>query len=491
MRSGVIILLFAINVCFAQEELGILHSNYASTNTIEINPANGVLSKQYLDINLLGIHAYANNSLVYLNRSSFTVGGLINGTQEEVSPLYNLTQKRNSALGLAKISGLGAVLSVGDHSFGIKLNAKAFADGRNVPSQAAEYLVNDQIPTAGTYTHENIKAGYLSYAEIQGHYSRNIIKRDVHLVSAGVNLGYLIGIGGASFKINEGTFTVYDQENGELNSLNGEYMYLGPAWNSGKGFSASLGAVYSRMEESIDGYFHNSPKSGCENIDYKWRFGASLIDLGWVNFKNNALYRNFNETTGGAGDEAFESVDVQSWDAEIANRTTDANQKVWSRSKVYLPGALSLQGDYKFTELFRVGATYTHGFSKGQYRFGVQRAKLLSLTPRLETKRFEFAMPISLYEWRKPQLGAMLRLNNNLIIGSDKLGSFFGRNEIYGADLYVYVKFGLNRNPRCSTKDPGYKEQKLRSNGKSRGNTKNRGKRAKTGKSNKYSCPKF
>jgi len=491
MRKIVVISLLIVNVCLGQEELGIIHSNYSPFNTVSINPANGVLSKQYLDINLVGLHAFANNSLVYLDRSDLALKGFVDGTKDEVSPLYNLNQKNNSAYGMANVQGPGAVLSVGDHSFGLKLNSKAFIDARKVPAQAGEYLLNNQIATAGTYTHENLKAGYLSYAEIQAHYSTNLIKRDVHLLSAGINLGYLIGIGGASFKINEGTYTVTGPDTGELNSLKGEYMYTQPAWKSGKGFSSSLGAVYTRMESPIDDYQNNSPKSGCDCIDYKWRVGASLIDLGWVNFKENAQYRNFDETTGGAGDAAFEEFDPSSWDAEIANRTTASNQSVWSQSKMYLPGAISLQGDYKFTSRLAIGGSYTHGFSKGKYRFGVQRSKLLAITPRFETKRLEFALPISLYEWRRPQLGAMLRINNNLIIGSDKLGSFFGRKEVYGADLYVNIKLGLNRNPKCSEKEPNYKEQKYKANGKSKGTSGRKSSRKKGGRKHKYDCPSF
>lgn len=491
MRKVAVISLLLVNVCFGQEELGVMHSNYSPFNTVTLNPANGVLSKQYLDINLVGLHAFANNSLFYLDRSDLAIKGFVAGSTNEVSPMYNLNHKNNSSYGMGNVKGPGAVLSVGDHSFGLRVNAKTFIDVRKVPSQAGEYLLNQQTPTTGTYTHENLKAGYLSYAEIQAHYSTNIIKKDAHLLSVGVNLGYLIGIGGASFKINEGTFTVVDEDSGELNSLNGEYMYTQPAWKSGKGFSSSIGAVYTRMESSVDGYMHNSPKRGCDCIDYKWRVGASLIDMGWVNFKENALYRNFNETTVGAGDEAFEEFNPENWDTEIANRTLASNQNVWSQSKMYLPGALSLQGDYKFTDQLAMGASYTHGFSKGKYRFGVQRSKLLAISPRFETKRLEFALPISLYEWRKPQLGAMLRINNNLIIGSDKLGSFFGRNEVYGADLYVNIKLGLNRNPKCSEKEAGYKEQKYKPNGKAKGKSREKNSRKKAGRNHKYDCPKF
>jgi hypothetical protein len=310
-----------VNAFMAQEEAGLVHSNYASASAIEINPANGVLSKQYLDLTLAGFHAYANNNLVFLNRSSFSLGSYINGLTDEVSPRYNLNNNKNSAFGLVSLSGLGAVLSVGDNSFGIKLKVKAIADGRNVPNQAGEYLVNNGVPLPGTYSNKDLKFGYAAYAEIQGHYSRNIIKRDIHLLSAGINVGYLIGIAGASFKINESTYTIFKQESGELNSLSGEYIYTMPKWNSGNGFSSSLGAVYTRMEASVEGHLHNSPKSGCACVDYKWRFGASLIDIGWVDFKENALYRNFDETTGGPGDEPFENADPEEWDGEIANRT--------------------------------------------------------------------------------------------------------------------------------------------------------------------------
>ncbi|MCB0761579.1 MAG: hypothetical protein KDC12_08660, partial [Flavobacteriales bacterium] len=82
-----------------------------------------------------------------------------------------------------------------------------------------------------------------------------------------------------------------------------------------------------------------------------------------------------------------------------------------------------------------------------------QRGSQIAVTPRYERKRFEFALPVVLHEYRHPHIGAMIRLNS-IIIGTDNLGAYLLNTELYGADLYVSIKYTIFRSFGCKQKKP-------------------------------------
>lgn len=496
-------LICSLSVTYGQENFGIFHSNYATTNAVSINPANGVMSKSFLDINLVGVKAFFNNNLVYLSKEDYQFSSIVKGNTDNLVPQYNLNGFKSKGFGKTTVNGPAVALSFGDNAFELHANAHAFSNIGNIPNDAAQYFIDQEMPAFDTYDHSKINGNALSYVEIGGSYSRNIIKKANDIISAGINFNYLIGIGGVGAKINSANYTINGSDDISLNSLNGEYMYSEAKWGAGKGFSGGLGVTYTRMNTQTQNYLHNTVSSNCNCEDYKFKLGASFIDLGYVNFKNNAFYRNFTEGSTSGNDTELQNASLDELDGIIASRTTSANQTVRKISKIYLPGAASLQADYKMRDNLYLGAAYIHGFSKGKRRFGVQRPKSLSLTPRVEFKRFEFALPISLYEWQQPQVGAMVRINNNIIIGTDKIGAFTGRTNVFGADIYVNIKLGLFKNPKCKEanqawsnpnsnknsvgKKNGFFNKKKSNGSKSKFNT---GKKSK-GKVSSYSCPAF
>jgi len=485
-RNLVIILSFLTVQLFGQDQAGIMHSNYASTNTVEINPANTVLSKSFINVNLAGFHAFANNNLVYIAKDQYKLGQFVKGNFENVTPSYNLSTNKSIGNSTGTISGPAIAMSFGDHGFDLHANLKVFGNVGNAPTSVADYAINNTLPVAGNYQYQNMKGAGLSYAEFGGSYSRNILKKGNQLLAAGATFNYLVGIGGGAAKLHNVDLDVLNAQDVQLNTLHGEYMYVNPEWKSGKGFSTSFGINYALMEGDVTDHKHNTKESDCNCEDHKLKLGASLIDLGFVNFKDKALYRNFSEN----GDPSSLTGTVENLDANIAAQTTDGAQQVWSRSKIYLPGAFSLQADYKVQDHLYIAGAYIHGFNKGRKRFGVERANVLSLTPRIEFKRFEFALPVSVWEWRKPQLGAMIRINNNLIIGTDKLGGLIGKTNVYGADIYVNLKFGITRNPSCKSKDKGSPSFSSSSPKPSKyKKKKSNNPKKKSGKHDTYSCP--
>jgi hypothetical protein len=60
-------------------------------------------------------------------------------------------------------------------------------------------------------------------------------------------------------------------------------------------------------------------------------------------------------------------------------------------------------------------------------------------------------MPLSLYQYKRPQLGLCMRLNS-IIIGSDDLGALLFKKDIYGADVYLSLKYTIFKHWKCGAK---------------------------------------
>jgi hypothetical protein len=209
------------------------------------------------------------------------------------------------------------------------------------------------------------------------------------------------------------------------------------------------------MQERVTTYLPNSPKNGCNPKFYKYKIGVSLLDFGNIKYNEN-------------NSEVF-AIDVDSLligpneDIENVLNSITTGQEVGAISRpnrMSLPTVLSLQLDFNvWNNMFYINGTIIQGIPPFANSFGVRRANSVSVTPRFETKWFDLAMPLSLYEYRQPQLGLSMRLYF-LTIGTDKLLSMFIPSDLYGADIYAQVKVPLFKNPNC--KDRGFNSKKSR-----------------------------
>ena len=76
MNARILLLVACVScttISLAQERLGLANSNYAGTTGMPLNPSSMVDSKAWLDINLVGVDAFAWNNFVYLSISTSSV----------------------------------------------------------------------------------------------------------------------------------------------------------------------------------------------------------------------------------------------------------------------------------------------------------------------------------------------------------------------------------------------------------------------------------
>ncbi len=459
---SVAVILIAVTA-HSQERVGLANSNYAGTTGMPLNPSSMVDSKSWLDINLIGADAFAWNNFVYLSKSNFYFWKNV-PQNNWPTPLYRMNGKEKHGVVNMRVDGPSFTLSHGKNAFGFHTAARTFVSFEDLLEPSAVYLYEglDFDPQQNvTYNQQKMGIYATAWAEVGLSYGRIVYQRGKNLVNSGITAKYLMGIGHMSMYLDELNHTVVSDEDWNITNLTGQYAMTEPGVATGHGFAVDLGVTYKRMLEDVDDYVPHTAQSDCGTIDYKYKIGISLLDLGGINFNKNSLIRRFENST--TTWENYPDAEVNSMsdiDALIASQfASDAGSMTSGvRYGTALPSAVSVQFDYNLGKNFYANATWVQGFKLSKGTTGIRRS-LLAITPRYETKWFEASLPVSLYDYRSPQLGLAFRFHS-ITIGSDNILPFFIPMDIYSANIYASVKITLFKNPSCGKGRAGKKRNK-------------------------------
>lgn len=465
MNARILLLVVCIScttISLAQERSGLANSNYAGTTGMPLNPSSMVDSKAWLDINLVGVDAFAWNNFVYLSKDNFYFFRDV-PSGNVPSPLYRMNGKEKNGVVNARVDGPSFTLSQGKNAFGFHTAARTFVSFEDFLEPSAVYIYEglDYDPQQGvSYTQQKMGAYATAWAEIGASYGRIVYQRGKDMVNVGGTASYLMGIGHMSMYLDELNHTVVSDEDWNISRVTGQYAMTEPGFANGHGFAVDLGVTYKRMLENVDDYAPHTAQSDCGTIDYKYRIGVSLLDLGGINFSKNSLIRTFKNSTTTWNN--YPDAQVNSFgdiDALIASQfASDAgSMKTGTRYGTALPSAVSVQFDYNLGKNFYANATWVQGFKLAKGTTGIRRS-VIGITPRYETKWFEASLPISLYDYRSPQVGLAFRFYS-VTIGSDNILPFFVPMDVYSGNIYASVKFMLFNNPACGKGQRGKKSK--------------------------------
>ncbi len=445
--------IFWYSSLLSQDNLGIAGSTRAPVNTMLNNPSTIVDSRAFIDINLVGVSVYAMNNMAYLDGKSFSFKMF----DTLSSVLINRTNAPYNAYIDVMAHGPSATFAVGQHAFGIHTAVRTVADVRGVPESLGYYITEGfQYREQMGIMHrvKDLRLNALGWGEVGLSYGTIIARDGDAITQMGISAKRLFGYAGLGMRIDDWTYIVRDSSNMQTQTFHGEYGFNDPMANNsyinGKGWGFDIGFTYKVRKSMSEDY---KPHDPCTDGDYRYRLGVSLLDLGRINF-NGPFYRNqFNQN---------ESSDWEDFQGTTANDIADLDSLINSnfqlvrdnsdeqKFRMKLPTALSVQMDYNLGYNFYVYGVATYGLPR-KNGLGVQRASYLGIAPRWETKRFEVSVPFSLYEWQRPQLGMMLRLNS-IIIGTDNLGGVLFNQDVYGADIYMSIKYTIFKHWKCKSK---------------------------------------
>lgn len=445
-----VICLFVLSLK-GQNQIGLRTSNYSGVNGLELNPSSFSYSPYKWEINIISGGLFFENEYLFVENTNLfdllTHDGPVlfrsqsieaQNTEDDPSALYynyfdanqNISNSFNAFLGLPSIA-----LQYKDFSFGLFANIRS-ASAVNKLDPDLDYFSLDQWPEGLSKSIDPFSMAGMLWGEIGFNIGYKIKDDQRGQLHIGANLKYLIGYEG--FYINSSNTSQVTEILDTFLISGGPYQYgiASGALNeggynlnaNGNGLGLDIGATY--IAKSND------------RRPYKWRLGASIIDIGYVDFDENAQEHQFSASD--LYDVARNSISDVTTINNLISTASDqflgdnAESLKGNSFYIYTPTALSLQFDYSINEHWFLGALVNQRLKLSKQM--IDRENLYALSARYETARFEAGMPVTLYDGKHLRMGTWIRISF-LTIGSDHVNSLFTKEaQFSGSDIYFALK---------------------------------------------------
>lgn len=492
-RIQSILLLFLIASCFSvksQEMLGTTIGNYAGINSVQLNPSAMHGSRQWLDIQLVGVDLSLQNNYMYLSKQEFVIwdifksGFILPSHDEEYGSevrnfyRYNNSNRKQFFINL-RVNGPGAMVIWKDHAFGIHSAVRSVSSIRKLPYDLANFLylgLNYKPQQNINYqTNKRFGLAHMTWFEVGLSYAYKVYARGFNRLDAGLSIRKLFGLTALYSIIDNIDYIVLDDSTLQVNNLEASYGFSLPIdygshsvssvtdpLVAGGGWGFDLGVTYTRLKRSHQLQYIDRL---CEQKyeDYQYRIGVALIDIGGVKFKHRAkafaidnrssYWENLTQYNFITVNQLMDTISYEFYGDSSATYIDD-------KFTLWLPSALSIQFDYHYTDYWYVNAALIFPFQLS--KVSLARPALLALTPRFESRWFDASLPISLYNWYQLRVGLAFRFYF-LTIGTEKLGPFLGFSNFNGMDFYLTIKIPLEKGVcgrRVSGSCPAYENFK-------------------------------
>jgi hypothetical protein len=465
-------LLFASQI-HAQHLLGSAGSNYAGTNAVFLNPSSIADAKQGFYLNLFGGHITFANTYFHYDGAGVKTGLLLEDPEGvlEGDGLFDRSRIRERLDGKPKMAHFGVDLRLPSlmlklnprHSIAFTTRFRTALQGSHVSEDIARVIGfgtdNPNLqntPFTGSEAYFNTNA----FAETGFTYALVLLSQEKRFLKGGLTVKRLRGIysahmlapevdyqlsqnqegesymqvqqGSASFGFSRSEF---DIEEGEVQ----EAFFGGKS--PGSGWGVDIGLTYEHRPDHAD--YQYTLDDGKERTDhgenkYRYRIGVALLDVGSVTYKDPQQVRAYDikRQDLDLNSETFEGVDLENMapTLEEALQVQAGERKTEFTSG--LPTALHLNFDYRITRNLFLNTAVLHNL-RGKSSVAMHQPSALAVSPRLEGKRLELAMPIYLANnYRDLHVGAMLRLGA-LVVGSNNLAALRKSSKAVGPDLYM------------------------------------------------------
>ncbi len=432
----------------AQEQLGLRYDNYSGINSVVLNPANNITSKFTWDINLVEAGLFFDQNYGFIRNTNIidiakNADNILSATDvdnpnlnDPSTLLFDFYDNNRPKFISTNVETMGPSFMVhlaSGHTFGIFTRARAMVGGKQLPPSLTYYNY-ERIIDEGELSVPEFKMAGMAWTEIGINYAREF-ETNAGGWAVGANLKFLNGY--ESFFIqNKTDFQVIRYGNDSIvsNNLDLEYGFTTSSIEqeapntkaNGTGFGMDLGAIFT-IEDGGD--------------DYRIKFGVSLIDLGRISFdrftESHALKRQGDTNL---GFDEFDIVDNINSGTDLISEIILGDSSLSDRPggyKIWLPTALSLQADFKVVDMIYINSTLVQQIPMPGP--ALARDNILALSPRFEHRWFGASFPISLYNWQDIRIGTSLRLAF-LTLGTDNIGSIFGKSDFTGSDFYLALK---------------------------------------------------
>ena len=447
----------------SQEQIGLRLDNYSGVNGLIINPTQSVTSPFKWDLNIVsgGFNAQSNygyfreSSLLDLWQNGDNIIAERDLESGSIPPANSIVAVANNDDGEKYFStfGIGTGPSLmlnleSGHSFGFFTNARFGYSIHDIPAAVSFDRFYD-TPFFDFVDVEPFSMAGIAWAELGLNYAYKFPTYDGYM-ALGINVKFIQGYEAAFLQASAVNPTA--QIPGDtliFESLNADYglttsnlslvdfpgdASASPTINGG-GFGIDLGYTYI-YEGNED--------------NYKWKLGASLLDLGSINFdKNTEVHDLRNDTLQFLDQNVYKEGLIEDRIRLLSFETFgDSTASLEIRNfRVALPSALSFQFDYMLIENIYVNTLLIQRIALGGSA-ALRRNNLLAVSGRYEHRWFGGGVSISALNYKQVAVGLSGRLAF-LTFGTEDVGSLFGRKKFDSTDFYLGFKInpfdlGLN-----------------------------------------------
>ncbi|HUQ67608.1 MAG TPA: DUF5723 family protein [Flavitalea sp.] len=344
-----------------------------------------------------------------------------------------------------------------------KLNDNsAFAFGMNVRqnTQAKTSPVNytDSVKGPRSFLFLNEQNGTIdltvaqsAWLEFYGAYATTIHDNETGKLNVGATLKLSRGISGAFANAkNVGVVSEQDNDQKVYKITNGDIKY-GYSANLGDGESFSAADLFSnnKIGFGIDlgaEYLIKSPTNAAtyaeqNTSEYDWKVGFSLLDLGWNSYEYSSVSHHASSIKSDVSSfvlqEKFSRVtSVNSFNdsvATVVNNFTSltGNFKVMNPARAVINIDRPVSGN-----VFINGELSLNLAPGGANSYVLKETKFLTVTPRWETRKLGFFMPVQVNRHGNFWIGAALKAGP-LLLGTHNLLNTFSKNKFLGSGAYL------------------------------------------------------
>lgn len=400
-------------------------SAYAGSTGIRNNPSASVNSAYKWDLTFFTVQAkVSTNSLFMRNDSVFLTHPFQNRflhNNLDIS-LLNFLYKPNNK-----------------HAFAINLRARSYNHIRTEPLVASDsiYSIHDFLVQNRSTPFLEGFVTHTGWLEANLNYSRVLHESYNSKLTGGITLQIMKGVSGAFARVNKlsyletktSTDTIYNFiTGGSAFGYSSNYDESPSGTTSGSefvknsltGLGLSIGAEYLLYGENNNSYQQNNA------INYQWKIGVALMDLGANKFKSGEFggaYRNIDPSiTDIDADRKFTNIESARDLRDSLATIFTTSENISNRFKIGNPTRLVINVDRSFGNNLYLNADLSinlHGTS-GFRRLLSREVNLLTVTPRWETLNWGFYLPIQYNSQNQFHIGAAFKAGP-LVLGLHNL----------------------------------------------------------------------
>ncbi len=451
LRLLIFLCCFIPTLLIGQEQIGLRLNFLSGISSVRLNPAAPAATPYRWEVSLMEGSAFISNNYLFfrnartadlfndeLNQNILFAPDLAN---PETMPPGHLVldffndNRRRFAYSSVTIGGPSFYYKIDRYnSIGLVTGARFIGSASGIDNDFSYYKFN-QLRADEYFEVSPAQAGVLGFSEIGINYTLSSPAPE-GTFNIGITAKYLQGYDAAFFS-SKREFELARVTGNGLSGTSGRYKY---------GFTENITAEEYKANVTGSGIGFDIGMfvtvDGFEPGEYIWKVGFSILDIGEVRFQDTAERHNIRSNRGDISlyPEDYQNIKDQTDLQQLARAfsfdvTGDSLGTLQDNSiSMMLPSAVSLQVDHAITSTVFVGGLFHHYLPLGTD--GLRRGSLLALAPRFENKWVSLNLPVSIYNWQQVRFGAAIRLGP-LTLGTDHLGAWFSRKNLYGSDIYA------------------------------------------------------